>query len=157
MNSFPRNGQDTPYPHSRGQSKALERLEILTYFRREISLDDLRNDFGGDLVARHRDGVGYVAQGSRVVLSRNLDGVHFPNSNKSLEGKDLSYHGKKEEDEHFFCTRFTGSEEGYYAVSVQVGVLTSCELVEQGGLGFMQQVERKAVNQNGGCVMQFIT
>ena len=46
-----------------------------------FSFDYLRDDLGGDLVARCWDGVGHIAQCSGVVLSRNLGGDSFSWSN----------------------------------------------------------------------------
>ena len=54
-------------------------------------MEDLCDNLGGDLVARHRDGVSHIAQSSRIVLSRNLEGgdsVSKYSNVKSTMGKN---------------------------------------------------------------------
>jgi len=56
----------------RWTSLRAQRVSLIATSRTRLLLVpqiNLRYDLGGDLVARHRDGVGDVAQGSRVVLS----------------------------------------------------------------------------------------
>ena len=55
----------------------------------QLSFDDLCDDLGGDLVARDWDGVGHVAQCTRVVLSGNLGRDSYSWSNFTLS--NVSY------------------------------------------------------------------
>merc|ERR1719341_1225754 len=73
----------------------VQRISLIATSRARLLLVpqiNLRDNLGGDLAASHREGVGHVAQGSRVVLAPN-------------------HHWEEQENEHIVCKGVTGGGE----------------------------------------------
>merc|ERR550532_889570 len=73
----------------------VQRISLIATSRARLLLVpqiNLSDNLGGDLIASHREGVGHVAQGSRVVLAPN-------------------HHWEEQENEHIVCKGVTGGGE----------------------------------------------